>query len=86
MQSIIVYRNPAEAMIWESLMDGSAWPFIAAALSFLVTAIIIYQLIAPNRYGYKPTRVVAWCRRHEVQVMFVPAMFVAICVWRWLAI
>jgi uncharacterized membrane protein YhhN len=85
MQTVLVYSNPVEAMMWEALMDGSAWPYIAAALAFLVTALVIYQLIAPNRFG-KPNRVTAWCRRHEAQVCSVPAMFVAIVVCRWLMV
>ena len=51
-QSIIVYRNPAEAMLWES---GMVWPLLVACFvafsSFLVTYKLCELVMKPPRYG-----------------------------------
>jgi hypothetical protein len=36
MQTVIAYRNPLEAMIWESMMNGGAGPFLAVMMIALV--------------------------------------------------
>ena len=42
MQEVIVYRNPAEASIWNSIMDGTLLPVLAGALVFLI-AIVLFD-------------------------------------------
>lgn len=36
MQSIIIYSNPLEAIIWDTLMSGSLFPIILWIVSFLL--------------------------------------------------
>lgn len=42
MQEVIVYRNPAEASIWNGIMDGTLLPVLAGALVFLI-AIVLFD-------------------------------------------
>ena len=46
MQSIIVYRNPLEAAIWEGLMSGSAvWPVMVSIAVFFAVFLAVNKLI-----------------------------------------
>lgn len=44
MQSIIVYRNPFEAYLWEGLMNGSFLPLIAAFVVFFIVLLSLAKL------------------------------------------
>ena len=52
MQSIIVYRNPLEAMLWEGLMSGAFFPVIVGVVVFFVVFLIINRVLAGrSSYG-----------------------------------
>lgn len=55
MESIIVYRNPLEAMMWEKLMDGSFFPIIVGVVVFFMLFIFNNFLIDRfiGRWGKK---------------------------------
>lgn len=46
MQSIIVYRNPAEALFWEAMSNGDIIPIFIALFVFLVIFVTIANPIA----------------------------------------
>ena len=50
MNSIIVYRNPIEAMLWEGLMSGNLFPIYAGLFVFLAS-IIITHTFAQKKFG-----------------------------------
>lgn len=50
MESIIVYRNPLEALIWDSLMNGGFWVVIAFFLA-AGAGVAVYGLIEKLVYG-----------------------------------
>lgn len=47
-ESIIVYRNPLEKMVWEGFMGGQFFPAIAAVVAFFIVFIITNNLL--NRF------------------------------------
>lgn len=49
MQSIIVYRNPLEAAMWEGMSNGNLFPFIVASF-VCVFAVMIYSSIEQKIY------------------------------------
>lgn len=49
MQSIIVYRNPLEAAIWEGMSNGNFFPFIVASF-VCVFFVMIYSSIEQKIY------------------------------------
>lgn len=55
MQSIIVYRNPLEAAMWETIMSGSFFPVIVGVIVFFAV------FIAANAYIVE--RYFAWNKR-----------------------
>ena len=54
-ESIIVYRNPMEKALWESLMDGQFFPIIVGCVVFI--AVLIGLLTLQDkffpRFGYR---------------------------------
>jgi ABC-type sugar transport system permease subunit len=51
MQSVIIYRNPLEAAMWESLMNGGIWVVLAVIVAALV-GVGVYSLINRNVRSY----------------------------------
>lgn len=52
MQSIIVYRNPLEAAMWEGIMSGSFFPVILGVVVFFCAFLAMNQLLNKGRtYG-----------------------------------
>lgn len=52
---VIVYRNPAEKMMWDFLMSGNAFPFIVFFVIYFLTLIVCFR-VAENynsKSGYK---------------------------------
>ena len=52
MQSIIVYRNPLEAALWEG---GMVWPIIVGCFVGFVTFLILIKIaeyVSPRRNGF----------------------------------
>jgi uncharacterized membrane protein len=47
-ESIIVYRNPLEKMLWEGFMGGQFFPAIAAVVTFFIVLLITFNLL--NRF------------------------------------
>lgn len=45
MQSIIVYRNPLEAMLWEGLMNGSFFPLIVGIVVFFFVLLLSNKIL-----------------------------------------
>jgi hypothetical protein len=66
MQSIIVYRNPAEAMLWES---GMAFPLFSALVVGLVVFLAVFSAL--DRFGHlfvehgRRSRYVGWGYRNQ---------------------
>lgn len=44
MDSVIVYRNPLEAMMWESIFNGGGWVFLAVAIAGGIGAFVYAQI------------------------------------------
>lgn len=55
MQEIIVYRNPAEAAIWNALGSAEFFPFMVGIVVFFVVFLTVYNLLLLkfSRYGRK---------------------------------
>lgn len=45
MQEVIVYRNPLEAALWQSLSGAEFFPVIVGILAFFVSFIIVNAVI-----------------------------------------
>ena len=45
MESIIVYRNPVEAMVWQSIMNGDFVPVGTGLLVFFFSFLILNRLL-----------------------------------------
>ena len=65
MQEVIIYRNPLEAAIWSSLMNGGfvvVLVFILAALVGVGVYTQIERLVSRSRrrYGYTTARTMGW--------------------------
>lgn len=53
MQSIIVYRNPVEAMFWEGLTSGSFFPYICGIIVFFALFVLIQTKVVEKYYKYR---------------------------------
>lgn len=49
MQEIIVYRNPLEAALWSSVMDGSFFPVIVGVVAFFCVFLAVNRVINNGR-------------------------------------
>lgn len=49
MQSVIVYRNPLEAMMWEGLMNGSFFPIIVGVVVFFCVFLLFNKILNKGR-------------------------------------
>lgn len=49
MQSVIVYRNPLEAMMWEGLMNGSFFPVIVGVVVFFCVFLLFNKILNKGR-------------------------------------
>lgn len=56
MQSIIVYRNPLEAALWEGLMSGSFFPVIVGIVVFFALFLTINRLIVEKYFNRRSQR------------------------------
>ena len=45
MQSIIVYRNPAEAAFWEFVTSGSFFPIIVGVVAFFAIFLLVQRVV-----------------------------------------
>lgn len=45
MQSIIVYRNPAEAAFWEMMSNGDLFPVIVGVVVFFAMFLTLHSLV-----------------------------------------
>lgn len=52
MQSIIVYRNPLEAMLWQGFMDGSFFPIIVGVVVFFAVLLTINKVVVERYFGW----------------------------------
>lgn len=60
MQSIIVYRNPAEAMMWQGLMNGDFFPIIVGIVVFFAIFLTINKIVVEQYMrgkGWTPRRI-----------------------------
>ena len=58
MQSIIVYRNPLEAAMWEGIMSsGALWPVMVGVAVFFAVFLIADRLIVRRWFGAHHYRV-----------------------------
>lgn len=55
MQSIIVYRNPLEAMLWESIMTGGFLAFMIPAVLGIIVARMLDRPLQ-KRYNWRTKR------------------------------
>lgn len=44
MQQIIVYRSPGEALFWQTITDGSAFPFMVGILVFFLMIVLLNKV------------------------------------------
>lgn len=51
-QSIIVYRNPLEAAMWEGLMDGSIFPVIVGVIVFFAVFLTVNRFVVERYWGW----------------------------------
>jgi len=79
MQSIIVYRNPLEAAIWEGMSNGNFFPFIVATF-VCVFAVILYSEIETKIYRKLNKR-----NNSSTGVVIVAALsYIGTVYWMWL--
>jgi hypothetical protein len=52
MQSIIVYRNPLEAAMWEGFMSGSFFPIIVGVIVFFAVFLAANRFIVERYWGW----------------------------------
>ena len=54
-QSIIVYRNPAEQTMWETIMSGAFFPVLVAIMVFPIVLLIVHRILdrvnPPNHFA-----------------------------------
>lgn len=90
MQTVIVYRNPLEAAIWESLMDGG-WGIMLAVFAIALVGVLTYTTIERvHRNAYrkwrcvgKPYRNVAFLYLHVGKVSITVAAIFAVILHYW---
>lgn len=97
MDSVIVYRNPLEAMIWESLMNGGAGPFFAIVLCALA-GVLTYAAIErigrdhwrqrrlTHTYGTThkvPNGIALWMVRHNGKISIAVSLLSAAAMHHW---
>jgi hypothetical protein len=51
-QSIIAYRNPIEAAMWEGMMSGSFFPVIVGAIVFFAVFLTAQKYIVDRLYSW----------------------------------
>lgn len=52
-QSIIVYRNPVEQMMWEGVMSGTFFPIIVGVVFFFAMFLTIDKFIVKKYFGWR---------------------------------
>jgi hypothetical protein len=52
MQSIIVYRNPLEAAMWEGIMGGNFFPVIVGVIVFFAVFLAANRFIVERYWGW----------------------------------
>lgn len=57
MQSIIVYRNPLEAAMWETIMSGSFFPVIVGVIAFFAVFITANAYIVERYFAWPDRKV-----------------------------
>jgi hypothetical protein len=87
--SIIVYRNPAEAALWNAIMSGD--PVIgyvlASILAFFVVFLVTNRLMNGLRlraYKWKSRKASAFLFKYDWLICLTPAAVVAISLLLWL--
>jgi hypothetical protein len=51
-QSIIVYRNPYEQMMWEGIMSGTFFPIIVGVVFFFAVLLTIDKFIVKKYFDW----------------------------------
>lgn len=72
MQSIIVYRNPLEAMLWES---GVISPIIVAMIVSVLVALVMAKIV--ERYTFRPK---SFMFKYQSQIVAIPTILSALLV------
>lgn len=79
-QTIIVYRNPVEAMFWDNIMNtnfGNLVPIVAGMFVSIVTIVILSQL-SQRKYGF---RVPEWVSNGILAIGAVAGVAVSYMMW-----
>lgn len=83
-QSIIVYRNPAEAAFWES---GLAFPLFGSLLTFLVLTVVLGSVFENLARRFLSRSQHYWTiRKYLSHAVVVVAVVSAVVVFNYLAI
>lgn len=86
MQSIVVYRNPAEAAFWQIIMDGVLVGPIVTVLLFLILVYLIHtHKVAPltKRHG-KNSSISKWASNLNYYGSAIIAVAIGLAVSSWL--
>lgn len=80
MQSIIVYRNPMEAAIWESFSNGGFEIMAVFMLSFSGAFFLIYQVLKlVSRFGGR--KYIRYEQEYATHSIFVSIFIAAVSVY-----
>jgi hypothetical protein len=84
MQEIIVYRNPAEAALWNALTGNAdiIFPILVAGIACVVTIVGVAAMTDKLPWRYRTGSVGKWIGRAQILV----GALAALAVYRWLAI
>lgn len=52
-QSIIVYRNPFEQMLWDGIMSGAFFPIIVGVVFFFVVFLALNKFIVAKYFDWR---------------------------------
>lgn len=50
--SIIIYRNPLEQQMWESLMSGNMFPVMVGALVFFISFLLLHKFVVVRFFSW----------------------------------
>lgn len=53
---IIVYRNPAEAALWNMLSNGEIFPFAVGIVVFFVVFLAMHRVLGADKWHATPWR------------------------------
>ena len=81
MQEIIIYRNPAEAAIWNMLLSDVGFALIVWLIVFFVSIVSFNEIIRKHRMWFRRFPVIYRMFNHRYVIIAFGLVVASFCSW-----